>query len=336
MISPDLLNELRFYQHSLAQIAAIEQEIRAFRHAPARGTSLRAALFAATELVVHGSEQACDFIRYISRQVTHPDVQQYLDRLSKQAKFIRGIAGLDEIRRNKALVSELYKLNGIFFARGERHHEKLLVVFTTVFNNFYVSNLVFYAMLRHFGVSILFLKDTSLHNYLNGIVGFGNDIVQVSQRIKSVVQREGISEVYITGFSSGGYASLFCSNMLPCCSYVGFSLRSDLSRSSLLHPGKFFTEEVRSCIDERWLKNLRDILLGAHRFPRRDIYFGSEYAVDVEHARNLEGIPGTTIICLPGCDHQTIAALMESDRLTSIFQSLLFESENVIGNLSKS
>jgi hypothetical protein len=323
---------MQFYspeQHSLEQITSIEQALRE------RKLAAKKALFVATQLVVHGSDRADAFIRRVRGQIDHPDAHQYFDRLSRQAKFIRGIPGLDEVMRTQALRSELYKLDGIYFARGERHPGKLLVVFTTMYNNFYVSNLVLFALLRQFGVSILFLKDTTLLNYLNGIVGFGSDIEQVSQNVVSLAAREKISEIYITGFSSGGYASLMSSGLLPCAGYLGFSVASDLSRNSAIKPPKFFTEDVRQRIDQQWLKNLRTDLLGSAEFPRRDIFFGQDYTVDAAHAKNLEGIPGTTVIGLRDCTHLTIASLIESDRLASTFHALLFESDNVLGNLSK-
>jgi hypothetical protein len=317
-------------RHSLQQIVAIEQMLDGRVK-----LSAKEALFVATQLVVHGSEWACEFVRDLSVQIIHPDAQQYLDRLSKQAGFIRGIPGLDKVRNIEPLRSELYKPEGIFFKRGVRHPEKLLVVFTTMFNNFYVSNLVFYALVRNFGVSVLLLKDSSLFNYLNGVVGFGGDIVQVSHNVMSLARREEVSEIYITGFSSGGYASLVSSCLLPCSRYLGFSVVSDLSRNSAIFSGKYFTDNVRGGIDQKWLVNLRDVLLGSSEFPKRDIFFGHDYKMDVEQAENLEGIPGTTIIGL-NCGHQTIASLMESERLTSIFKCLLLESKDMLSDLSQS
>jgi hypothetical protein len=316
-------------RHSLEQIASVDMLLTQNR------LSVNEALFAATQLVQHGSEAASKVISGVRKQVSHPDVQQYLDRLSKQDIFIRGIPGLNEILENKVLRSELYQLDNVVFRAGEQHREKLLVVFTTMFNNFWVSNLVFYALLRNFGVSVLFLKDPSLFNYLKGIAGFGNDIVQVSQNVLSLAQREGISEIYLTGFSTGGYASLYSSCLMPCAAYLGFSVVSDLSGKSAIYPGKFFTDEVRAQVDPKWLVNLRHVLLESSKFPRRDIFFGNDHNKDAEQARNLEGITETKIIGLRDCGHQTIAALMESDRLTNIFQSLFFESEYMSSNLSK-
>jgi hypothetical protein len=316
-------------RHSFEQIASVDMLLARNR------LSVNEALFAATQLVVHGSEAASKIISNVRNQVSHPDVQQYLDRLSKQEKFIRGIPGLSEIRENKVLRSELYQLDNVVFRAGEQHREKLLVVFTTMFNNFYVSNLVLYALLRNFGVSVLFLKDSSLFNYLKGVVGFGSDIMQVSQNVLSLARREGISEIYLTGFSSGGYASLYSSCLLPCSAYLGFSVVSDLSGKSAIYPGKFFTDDVRAQVDPKWLINLRHVLLASGNFPRRDIFFGNDHNKDAEQARNLEGIRETKIIGLRDCGHQTIAALMESNSLTNTFQSLFFEFENMSSNLSK-
>jgi hypothetical protein len=96
-------------RHSLEQIASVDTLLARNR------LNVNEALFAATQLVVHGSEAASKVISNVRNQVSHPDVQQYLDRLSKQEKFIRGIPGLSEIRENKVLRSELYQLDNVVF-----------------------------------------------------------------------------------------------------------------------------------------------------------------------------------------------------------------------------
>lgn len=304
--------------HSLEQVEAIENAVRHGKMATGQ------AVWIAIELVTHGSPQARDFLQILRNQSNHPDVLRYVERLEKHAEFIRAIPGIAEIQGNLALRAELYKLGGFFFSRGDRQPEKLIVVFTTMYNNFYLSNLVFYAFLKQFGLSILILKDCSFFNYLKGVTGLGNDIEQVTDNIALLARRERISDIRITGFSSGGYASFYAACLLPCSRYLGFSLLStDFSKDSQLYPGKFFTDEVRSHIPEKCLTNLRQLFLARGHPIKGELYYGENSNSDIEHAKNLAGLPDLTFTSIPNCAHQSVAALMERGELSDCFRRLL-------------
>src|SRR5262249_34487918 len=127
------------------------------------------------------------------------------------------------------------------------------------------------------------------------------------------------------GFSSGGFASLYSSTLVPCAGYLGFSLVSDLSGTLPLNYPDFSEEAARRGINSKWLVNLRTVLLQSKRFPRRDIFFGYDSPMDIAQARNLEDIPQTRTIGVHDCNHATVASLLESNTLSHAFQSLLFE-----------
>src|SRR4029079_11507048 len=111
-------------------------------------------------------------------------------------------------------------------------------------------------------------------NYLNGVPGLGSNIFEVSDSIGNIIRENEISKTCITGFSSGGYASLFSSYLMPCKKYLGFSIASDLSSGSKIFPGKFFTPEVRRLIDKKSLLNLRDLAADAADGMDRTLIFG--------------------------------------------------------------
>jgi len=305
-------------QQSLEQIAFIEKLVRQDR------LTWEDALFVATELVKHGSPNARHVLNNYKKQLGYPHHQHYLELLIKHDNFISSISGLREIQGDRRLFSELYKLDGYLFLRGDNHPEKLLVVFTTIFNNFYISNCVLYAILRNFGISVLFLKDPSLFVYLNGVSGFGDNIEQVAQNVVDLARRERISEVYITGFSSGGYASLFASCLLPCSGYLGFSIASDLSEGSAIDPGKLFTQAVRTNIDKKYLINVKNFISEEKKTVERRLYVGELSDFDRAHAANLSELPGIKLNLLRNCNHQTVEALMRDGSLTDVFHQLLF------------
>ena len=142
-------------QHSLVQIANIERTVSGD---DIRSVSLNDALFFATQLVLHGSPLAAGFLRSLNPQVRHPDALNYLNKLRLQLSFIQSLKHLPEVKNDQVLVSNLYEPEGYVYSSGARHSEKLIVVFTTMFNNFQISNVALYALLKEFGVSSLILK----------------------------------------------------------------------------------------------------------------------------------------------------------------------------------
>ena len=281
------------------------------------------ALFAATHIVMHGFDHAEEIIQRLRSNLNHPDAAVYLDELYRHLDFIKALTFWPHVKNDQALVSKLYETDGFFFAKGSSYPHKLLVVFTTMFNNFRISNALLYAMIKELGVSTLILKDCTYFNFLNGVSGLGTDIYSITRAISSLTREHHISEIFVTGFSSGGYASLYASFLLPCAGYLGLSVPTDMSRESTLFPGKYFKDEVRNKIDEKYLINLRVLAESTNDRVSREIVFGEKSAGDAAHASNMAGLPNLKITKLSS-GHQTVGALIEDHAFLDCFRKLLF------------
>ena len=321
---------MRFHsrdQHSIEQRAFVERLSTRIDILPPS-----MALFVATQIVMHGSDHAEEIIQRLRSNLNHPDAVVFLDELYRQLDFIKVLTFWSDVKNDQALVSKLYETDGFFFAKGSKYPHKLLVVFTTMFNNFRISNALLYAMIKELGVSTLILKDCTYFNFLNGVSGLGTDISSITQTISSLAREHQISEIFVTGFSSGGYASLYASFLLPCAGYLGLSVHTDMSRESTLFPGKYFRDEVRNKIDEKDLINLRVLAELTNDHVPRQIIFGEKSAVDSAHACNMAGLPNLKIAKL-NSGHQTVGALIEDRAFFDWFQRLLFQTGNVISDL---
>jgi hypothetical protein len=308
------------YQHSVVQLNKLNALFKQGE------TSATESLFLATEATQHGHPKALSLIDILLKKIKKKEVQDYLSSLKLQSQFINSIPAWGTVKANQEVLKKLYELNGYNFMKGSTYPSKLIIVFTTMFNNFYMSNPVFVAFLSQFGVSILILKDATRYNYLNGVKGLGGNLSEVAERIKLIIDKERIEDILITGFSSGGYSSLVFSCLVPCNRYLGFSVRSDFSDHSSLQSAKFFTNEVREKVDKRWLVNVKDMLTVNQMQWRKDIYVGQNTPVDMEHAENLRQINNVYIHEL-SCGHITLAPLMESGELIRIFHDFIFESK---------
>lgn len=271
-----------------------------------------------------GLPQFNEILPAVQSKYDSVSVQKTLQSLAMQWQAIQTIPLLKQNQANKILVSQMYALDEVYFERGKKFPQKMIVIFTTMYNNFYVSNLVLLSLLQELGISILILKDASQFNYLRGAKGFGENPQGILKHIEKLRTDEGIREVYITGFSSSGYISLYISTQIECDGYLGFSIRSDLSADSNMHSGKFFTKEIRKLIDEKWLVNLKPLLLTGQSNTPRKIFFGAEAKIDAAHARHLQDVRNMNITSIGGCGHVTPAPLLAQNRLLSEFDKLIF------------
>jgi hypothetical protein len=312
-------------QHSLAQKDYVE------RLALEPKLNVKDALFVASQLVIQGSARADGFLNSLRAQARHPDVLAFLAKLTKQSDFIQRLKYLSDVKNDPVLVSKLYETDGFFFAKGTQHPAKLLVVFTTMFNNFQISNVAFYALLKEFGVSVLMLKDCSLFNFLHGAADFGTDIPSIAQKVLALAAEHTASEIYVIGFSSGGYASLYASFLLPCAGYLGFSVLTDLSEGSPLYAGKYFIDPVRQNVRHQdHLLNLRALAGTTGNRTPRELFFGEEADIDRAHAANMVGVADLKATMVEKCGHQTVAGLIENGTFADRIRTLLFATKQVV------
>lgn len=315
-------SQMRFrspYQHSASQLKALE------RLAEKPDPNIRELTFLLSENALHGGKDLPRH-RALLAQYDRPDIRRFTEERRLLREKVAALPGFDAIKSDARLGQALYRLDRPYFERGAAHPEKLLILFTTMFNNFELSNPAILALLRPLGISILILKDASCFNYLLGIPGFGDDIEGSLTALKRFIAKQPIAEVYISGYSGAGYASLMLSTLLPCNGYLGFSVRTDLAAGSPRSPGSLFTEAARAQVPVSLCRNLAPrINAGPRTTPYRIIY-GSLSERDRAHAHNIADRPAVSIEEIAGCGHFPITRLLMEDRLGETFRSMLFQN----------
>jgi hypothetical protein len=111
--------------------------------------------------------------------------------------------------------------------------ERLIIVFSTAYNNFDISFLVLHAIFLQYGYSILYLKNLDGGMFADGCPGFGTSIDTMQRGLEAFINSHGIVETFVTGFSSGGYASLYLAGQIGASPYLGFGIKTDWSRTSI-------------------------------------------------------------------------------------------------------
>jgi len=307
------------YQHGLAQrrlLASLDAK---------PDPSVKQLLFLATESAAQGLdgfERSAAALEAYGRK----DVQRFVDQHRSVWQAVRAIPGLEAMLDDTPLATALYAIDKPYFETGSLHPAKLLIVFTTMYNNFEISNLALLALLRPLGVSLLFLKDGSRFNYLNAIPGIGKDFESAARRIAANNARNGFREVYLSGFSSSGYASLLMTMAVPCTAYLGFSIRSDISEGPDFNAGDYFTAEIRDQVPPSLHHDLAPMIERSGQAIAYRLFYGSLNALDKRHARHLAGIPHVVLEELDGCSHGTVVRRLLDGQLLADFRSLMFQA----------
>ena len=115
-------------------------------------------------------------------------------------------------------------------AKGAR---TLLVVFSTMYSDFWVSYPVLHCLLPSDTTSILYLKDPRGMMYLQGLAAYGETFDALCAGVRKIAADLSIDDIRVTAFSSGGYAALLLATSIRAGAYLGFSIRTDLAARRL-------------------------------------------------------------------------------------------------------
>jgi len=199
----------------------------------------------------------------------------------------------------------------------------LLVVFSTMHNNFWVSCPVLHCLLPTASISVLYLKDPREMMYLCGLKTYGPAFAALADGIRSVARELAVQDIRVAAFSSGGYAALLMASLLDADGYLGFSVRTDLSPGSPLPTDRYV---MRRALREAAAAHLIDLkpVLRERASPKRGIlYYGNLARIDVAHATHLADLPAFTVKEVPNTWHNTIVTLLADGTFEGILRRFL-------------
>lgn len=315
-VDPDLRFE-HPEQHSLAHLGMLAQTLET-----RTDWTFRQSLDMAQQLAIHGHPRAIRFIDWMRQNIQHPDALRKLDKLDRLSQRTAAHPGVLALSKDETLLRQLYATEGYFMAKGVSRANVLVVVFTTMYNNFGISNLVLYALLRDMGVSVLLLRDLSKANYLGGANGLGHDLDSCAQGIVQLAQVNGCTRLLLMGFSSGGYAGHFISTLLPCQGYLGLSIVSDFSLDTPLPTDKFISKAIRQKFRPEHLCNLAT-LPDRSGGARRRLIVGAKDSTDLLYTNSMQDTPNLEVVEVPDCQHDTPETLMAEGHLQAHLDWLL-------------
>lgn len=305
-------------RHTLEQLSQIDQTL-----AERKDWSFRHVLEMAQLLSVHGHPSCRPFITWALTQHHHVELNQKLECMLKVGDLAHQHPHVRPLQSDAVFKTALYAHEGFFFSKGDKRPDVLLVVFTTLYNNFGISNLFLYALLKDSGVSVLMLRDGSWANYLGGASDMGDNLDDLAEAIQGFAKAQQCQHLLIMGYSSGGYASYYVSTKVPCAAYLGMSIVTDFSLDSSLPTENFIRKDIRQRFDPKFLVNLATLPLPAtHRTARR-LLVGQKSKVDLLYTQAMKGVPDLSVIELADCSHDIPEALLASGEFMTHIDWLL-------------
>lgn len=300
-------------RHSLQQVGMLRQMYRAAELSP------REAILTVTQLVNHGFSEAEEMLERLRTQLRAAPVRDYLEQLENRFRAIMALRHRQRIVTDPSLMHRLYHLDEPVLVRSETAGDDLMVMFPTVFNNYNLSNALFTAVLLDLGMSVLVLKDSSKGCFLQGVPRLGGSPEELAGWIGGFAARQGFANIHLTGFSSSGFASLYLSSLLPCASYTGFSIATNLAGRSAMPQAGIHGGQLFGNIAAQYLCDLRPRFENLRDSCRRHLIYGADNPVDAREAANMD-LPGIELHRIENCSHQTPSVLLERGELLPLLR----------------
>jgi hypothetical protein len=302
--------------------------IRSLELAQGRAGSIPEQLLAAEFLVACGRSDEADGAiamavdrMHASRLQGTAATAEMINRLNAVSRRLRQADVARRIEAMGPFADRLMDVNDeavLHVAEGAR---TLLVVFGTKFNDFWLSYPVLHCLLPE-NVSVLYLKDPREMMYLGGLKTYGDGFQALCRGVVGIAERLGISDIRVTGFSSGGYPALLLACAIGASTYLGFSIRSDLSADSSLPNDRYARRpEVRQALGPL-MRDLKPWLKECGMPARGILYYGENAPFDAAHALHLAELPNFSVRALPA-RHNTVIVLLVAGRFEDAMREFL-------------
>lgn len=311
--------DYQYRAHSLQQVT-MALELAALPELESRH-----ALMLGSQLVNHGLANAGRYLSMLRGQMTNEAALAFIARLEERHKAIQALPGLTRRLHDAEALRDYYAQGGFLFRPGTTRPDTAIVIFTTTYNNYTFSNLILDTMLSQLGTARLFLKDTPKFYYLKGVLGLADDLRDLPAALERYLARQGIKHFIISGFSSGGYPSLYTAARMKPLGYVGYSLISDLSGRAYRVPSYY--EALRDKITPDLFLSAGEIMqLRTSTETPFHIIYGGLAPKDREQAQLLEGHDNVHLTELADCNHETTSMMLEKRCFNDIYERMLQEA----------
>jgi pimeloyl-ACP methyl ester carboxylesterase len=243
-----------------------------------------------------------------------------VNRLAAASRQLRRSGIMEEVT---ALSESGVRIDGRHEAYTARHKDgsnKVIIVFTGLGPRFWLSLMVLHAFLKRLGTHIIYLTDLRYLIFFDGLETVAKGYRGLLEALLDTVRSLGAEDIHIMGNSAGGYVALRYAMDLHAKTFLGTSIRTDLSLGSTLPLGSFFDDPALDAYPHMRV-DLKP-LLARSAWPERIMLFcGEQNPVDLPHAMHLAYLPNVELTLLGSyVDHDVIAGLLGRGQLDAVLK----------------
>ena len=205
-----------------------------------------------------------------------------------------------------------------YFYEAPNPNNTMVVIFTTSYNNFHISNLALAATLAREEFSFLLVKDPSGMQYTRGISGISDSWAAAMIWLKKFIQmHKGKHRIVFAGFSSSGFSAILAALYSGPDYTVSFGPKSTMKKEGKFLPTKVMTSLM---FDKMPLHLKCDLVQQFGLYSQKiRVIVGANSNIDVHHAHRLSASPTVSVSEINKCGHICIPPLLLGGAFTKLF-----------------
>lgn len=304
------------YRHSYEQISQIEKLCQ--NGLNEKSLNVRLGLKLLPELAQHGSAVFTDLAYYLGQTTNDERLSSFLSRHSLVYEHVADLLRpTRSVFKNDARL-KLYDRSAPVYYKGPKNSNPFLLIFTTSYNNFYISNLALAESLAQAGFSFLIVKDPSGMQYTQGIANISSSWVESINWLRKFIRKDtGKQNIVFSGFSSSGFSSILAALACNPDYTVCFSPKTTMKEDKGTVPSKVMTRKMYDRIPS-FLKC--DLLEQVSLYSSPvSIFVGHDSSVDLRQAERLSEVPSVTVQKVANTGHISFLPLLLEGAFTKAF-----------------
>ncbi len=212
-----------------------------------------------------------------------------------------------------------------YTARFAGETRKAIVVFTGVDPRVWLSLMMLHLFLKRLNTHVIYLTDLRRLIFFDGLATVARGYDGLLQALRQTLAELGADEVHVMANSAGGFAGLRYAIDLQAKSFLGLSIRTDLSPNSPIPVGRFFHRPELSELAPQMHIDLKPLLARSPWPERVILYAGDSNPVDRPHALHVASLPNVELTLLPNhIEHDVISALLARGDLETVLRDFVY------------
>jgi pimeloyl-ACP methyl ester carboxylesterase len=262
--------------------------------------------------------------RLLERLRPHEEYAAQVRRLSAASRQLRRSGIIDELTALGESGVEIDGRHEAYTARHKGGSRKVIIVFTGLDPRFWLSLMVLHAFLKRLGTHIVYLTDLRQLIFFDGLATVARGYRGLLMALLETIRSLGADDIHVMGNSAGGYVALRYAMDLHAKTFLGTSIRTDLSPGSRLPINEFFRNPQLAPFAAEMSIDLKP-LLSRSAWPERIMLFcGEDNPGDLPHALHLADLPNVEVTTLAGYgNHDVISGLLGRGEFEAVLKRFM-------------